>query len=271
MHNKAHQVTPLCGWTLNTVLRTSNRAPVRVVILPIAFRRLLMLFDQSVIDLVDQSPIEGLREAIRISNERRSEMPPAQFWMEKEVEIMLESAVFFDLVIKNKNINVKFEVPKLSSENDENGNMLNSALVDLEKWVETHFNELKTSSLRNQYNVYFRETFAYEFSQGDLVRIQTLINELRDQISANHELEPNHKQRLLKRLESLQSELHKRVSDLDRFWGLIGDAGVVLGKLGKDAKPIVDRIKEIAEVVWKTQARSEELPSDSENPMIERE
>jgi len=59
------------------------------------------------------------------------------------------------------------------------------------------------------------------------------------------------------------------VSDLDRFWGLVGDAGVVLGKLGNDAKPIVDRIREIAEIVWKTQSRTEELPSNSQNPMLE--
>ena len=62
--------------------------------------------------------------------------------------------------------------------------------------------------------------------------------------------------------------MHKKVSDLDRFWGLIGDAGVVLGKLGNDAKPIVDRIKEVAEIVWQTQSRAEELPSGTKIPLL---
>ncbi|KEF32622.1 hypothetical protein D777_01256 [Marinobacter nitratireducens] len=44
---------------------------------------------------------------------------------------------------------------------------------------------------------------------------------------------------------------------------------MVLGKLGKDAKPIVDRIREVAEIVWKTQARTEELPSGTDNPVLE--
>ena len=114
-----------------------------------------------------------------------------------------------------------------------------------------------------------KSSFSYEFSQGDLERIQVLVNELRSQISESLALESGHKRRLTKRLERLQSELHKRVSDLDRFWGLVGDAGVVLGKLGKDARPIVERTRELAEIVWKTQVRSEELPSDLENPMIE--
>jgi hypothetical protein len=73
----------------------------------------------------------------------------------------------------------------------------------------------------------------------------------------------------LKRLESLQAEMHKRVSDLDRFWGLIGDAGVVLGKFGKDAKPFVDRIRDIADIVWRTQSRAEELPSGTSSPLLE--
>jgi hypothetical protein len=80
--------------------------------------------------------------------------------------------------------------------------------------------------------------------------------------------EESHKQRLLKRLETLQRELHKKVSDLDKFWGLVGEAGVVLGKFGKDAKPIVDRIREIAGIVWRTQAHTEELPSDTPIPLL---
>jgi hypothetical protein len=110
--------------------------------------------------------------------------------------------------------------------------------------------------------------FAYEFSEGDLEKVQSSINELRDLISASEIIEDNHKQRLLKRLERLQSELHKKMSDLDRFWGFVGDAGVVMRKLGKDAKPVTDRIKEIMETVWNTQARAEELESGTPNPFL---
>jgi hypothetical protein len=110
--------------------------------------------------------------------------------------------------------------------------------------------------------------FAYEFSEGDLNKVQTSINELRDLISASEIIEDNHKQRLLKRLEHLQSELHKKMSDLDRFWGFVGDAGVVMGKFGKDAKPITDRIREIMKIVWNTQARAEELESGAPNPFL---
>jgi hypothetical protein len=110
--------------------------------------------------------------------------------------------------------------------------------------------------------------FFYEFSTGDLSRIQVLINELREQITASELFDNGHKQRLLRRLEVMQSEMHKKMSDVDRIWGLIGDAGIVLGKFGKDAKPIVDRIKEMTKIAWNTQARAEELPSSSQNPLL---
>jgi hypothetical protein len=111
--------------------------------------------------------------------------------------------------------------------------------------------------------------FFYEFTDGDLKRIQTIINELREQIRESDLFEEDHRRRLLRRLETLQSEMHKKMSDVDRIWGLVGDAGIAIGKFGKDAKPFVDRIRELSQIAWKTQARAEELPSSSTNPLLE--
>jgi hypothetical protein len=92
---------------------------------------------------------------------------------------------------------------------------------------------------------------------------------LREQINSSNLFEQTHKERLLKRLEKLQAEMHKKMSDIDRFWGLIGDAGIVIGKFGKDAKPFVDRMKEISDIVWRTQSRAEELPSGTPPPSLQ--
>jgi hypothetical protein len=58
------------------------------------------------------------------------------------------------------------------------------------------------------------------------------------------------------------------MSDLDRFWGFVGDAGVVMGKFGNDVKPLKDRIGEMMGLVWKTQAHAEKLSSGSPNPFL---
>ena len=127
---------------------------------------------------------------------------------------------------------------------------------------------LKFQAIKGQYAAVLGKAFSFEFSQGDLDRVQALISELRKLISETPGFEDSHRRRLLLRLEKLQSELHKRMSDLDHFWGLIGDAGVALGKFGDDAKPLVDRFAEIVNIVWRTQAKAEELPSGASLPQL---
>lgn len=121
---------------------------------------------------------------------------------------------------------------------------------------------------RHRFDMFFKNVFVFEFTDGDIDVIQKRLNELRDIIAKSDLFSDEHKRRLLMRFERLQRELHKKVSDLDRFWGLIGDAGVALGKFGESAKPIVDRIKEIADIVWRTQAKAEELPSGTTIPIL---
>ncbi len=127
---------------------------------------------------------------------------------------------------------------------------------------------LKNSHLE-RFDSLFSNDFLYEFSEESISKIQTLINELRELVNSSDLFEAEHKQRLLKRLEKLQSEIHKKMSDVDRFWGLIGDAGVVIGKFGKDAEPFVNIIKKISGLVWKTQLQTEELPENNKHPLLE--
>lgn len=99
--------------------------------------------------------------------------------------------------------------------------------------------------------------FAYRFSGKDLARVQELINETRDAIAETEGITEEHRQRLMGKLEALQRELHRSMSNLDRFYGLLADASVLMRKVGEDAKPVVDRIGEICEIVWKVQAKAE--------------
>lgn len=108
--------------------------------------------------------------------------------------------------------------------------------------------------------------FGYEFTEGDFTRIQTLINELREQLTNSTMFEEDHRRRILERLEKLQRELHQKMSSMDLFWGLLGDAGVALGKFGKDAKPFVDRVREITEIAWKATAYAHKLQSNLPSP-----
>lgn len=102
----------------------------------------------------------------------------------------------------------------------------------------------------------------HEFSDGDIRLLQGKLNELRTLAINCESLSEEHRSRILRRIESLQLELHKHMSSLDSFWGLVGDAAIALGQAGRDAKPIVDRMREIMQIVWSCQARTAELPSN---------
>lgn len=138
--------------------------------------------------------------------------------------------------------------------------------------INTEFENKRTKDLisdtKNRFDIRFNNTFSYEFTQGDLDRVQVLISELRDEITKSELFDEKHRRRLLMRLEKLQSELHKKVSDLNNFWGLLGEAGVAVGKFGNDVKPIVDRMKEIATIGWNTQVNAEELPTGTKIPFL---
>ncbi|MDP3979146.1 MAG: hypothetical protein Q8P85_14340 [Pseudomonas sp.] len=228
-----------------------------------------MFFEQEFINWVEDNPIEGLVKACEKALAWQKELENPEVWTEAEHEHLWETSTFVQLVIEANSLDIDTEAPIANTEIDENCKNLIEYLKGVHKSLRAEATKLKISSYKNRYNTALKKSFAYEFSQGDLDRVQVLVNEIRSHITENIALEEDHKRRLLKRLENLQSEFHKRVSDLDRFWGLVGDAGVVLGKLGKDAKPIVDRVREVAEIVWKTQARTEELPSGAQNPMLE--
>lgn len=157
---------------------------------------------------------------------------------------------------------VTITAPPISS----NINTNITRIVDVFKTASSTFDLKFTMGTLEHYKKAFIEKFEkgflFEFSEGDLKRIQTLVSELKELIAQTHEINEQHRLRLFKRLEKIQTELHKKVSDLDRFWGLLIDASIVLKKIGENAKPIVERIQEIINIVWRVQARAEELPSN---------
>ena len=136
-----------------------------------------------------------------------------------------------------------------------------SEVIQLESM--DYLNEAKT-----KYSVKFNKGFYYEFSEDDLGTIQSIIDDLKQIVENNNQLNNDHKRRLTNRFEKLQSELNKKVANLDRFWGLVGEAGVIMRKNGRSAKPIVDRIGKITDLVWRSQSVAEELKTGQPFPLF---
>ncbi len=225
-----------------------------------------MAISESFISSFRENPVEGtllLKDLIRESIEQSQDWTNSDYAVLLEAYLLLAEAKELGLITYNTGTffepegNIKRDCSRL--------NEIINSIVD-ECKVASNKNQME--SIRKRLRLDLSNAFVYEFSQGDLERIQVLVTELRKNLTDSNSLEEGHRQRLLSRLEKLQSELHKKVSDLDRFWGIASDAIVLVGKLGEESKPLVDRFREIADIVWRTQARAEELPSGSKNPLL---
>jgi hypothetical protein len=100
-----------------------------------------------------------------------------------------------------------------------------------------------------EYVALFSRVSVYEFSDTDFKRVHDLIRELRELIRVSTLITEDHKRRLLRRLEAMHAELHKKTSDIDRFWGFIGEAGIAMRKFGEDLAPISERVLELGGIV----------------------
>ena len=130
--------------------------------------------------------------------------------------------------------------------------------------ISSYFGQLRTAvrselSTRNsrtyfetkteEYMALFVKAAVYEFSEPEFKRVQDLLNQLRDLIRGSTLISEEHKRRLLRKLEAMRGELHKKTSDIDRFWGFLGEAGIAMRKFGEDLKPISERVLELGTIV----------------------
>jgi len=130
--------------------------------------------------------------------------------------------------------------------------------------VNSYFNRLRTTvrtelssrhsrgyfeSKTEEYVALFSRVPVYEFSEPEFKRVHNLVTELRDLIRSSTLISDEHKRRLLRKLEAMRGELHKKTSDIDRFWGFLGEAGISMRKFGEDLKPISERVLELSTIV----------------------
>jgi hypothetical protein len=225
-----------------------------------------MVFDDKFLDSLPNEPIEAVRKMCLAFQNFDDAIPAISSRKAGKYDEYVEAFAGVEAVLEM--FGLPFDPPQFVTDRESNINRIINFFSTIFKECDKKMVDSSLSRARERFQKRFGSAFAYEFSEGDQKRIQTLVNELRDLITASELFDAKHKARILQKLEGLQAELHKRMSSLDKLWGLIGEAGIALGKFGKDAKPFVDRIKEIAQITWRTQARAEELPSGTPLPLL---
>jgi len=223
-----------------------------------------MLFDDDFIKSIPSEPLGSVGFICRSALDQIA--AEGGDWSSEERDVLFEAYALLNAIVESDLVPGLKAVPDVTGE-ESDCIAIFSYLQEVQESVESQVSMQKIEKLKNSFKDRLGVGFVYEFSQGDLDQVHALLSELRKLIAESKLFTSEHRQRLLSRLESLQGEVHKKMSSLDRLWGIVGDAGVVLGKFGEDVKPLVDRIKQLTEITWRTQARAENLPSDSPGPL----
>lgn len=101
----------------------------------------------------------------------------------------------------------------------------------------------------DEYMSLFNRAAIYRFSDPDFLRVQELTAELGDLFRNSALIGEEQKRKLLRRLEAMRAEFHRKTNDIDRFWGFLGEAGIAMRKYGEDLQPIAERVLELGDIV----------------------
>lgn len=227
----------------------------------------MAIFDH---DYVEKIPVDPENSVVDIVNRAFSHLHEGtQQWQSDEYPILLEAFALVSSIEDSGLLSFGVGRPMLPNGDwEEDCRQMNTYLMAVRESMTKLAQQNLLANMKSSFSTLLTNKFHYKFSSADIDRMQTLINELRQQITESTLYSDEHRARLLKRLEGLQGEVHKKMSDLDKFWGLIGDAGVAIGKFGNDAKPLVDRIVELTQIVWNSQKDAEQLPSNVQFPLL---
>ncbi len=226
-----------------------------------------MEFSDELLAKINDEPLQaGLDICNHVSDKIRTYSADAQ------ANLLLEAGLILDRMIKNNLIKSVQKLPPVKGgkpvSTPDFMNFINAVNKDLKAVVEHNKAMQFQEQIEQRLNRMITGSFGYELTDGDLKEVQALLDQLRSAITSSAELKEDHRQRLLKRLEKVQSELHKKLSTLDGLYCLAIEASIVAGTIGKNAEPIARAAKAIAGITWRTHSHTEGLPSGATSPLL---
>lgn len=102
----------------------------------------------------------------------------------------------------------------------------------------------------------FSRPRAIVLTREEMVDLQQLLGQLGALIGVSRLIAAEHRQRLEGRLDRLQASLRAHMHSLDTFWGLVGDGRYTVGAAGREARQILDRLEDIAGILWAAETRA---------------
>jgi hypothetical protein len=157
--------------------------------------------------------------------------------------------------------------PKVSKSAAENSRAILTYMDRLRGFMQQKLTEEQFDTLRTRYSALLdRGMSHYHFDEHALRRIRRDIHLVREVLKDKTDLSEDQRRHMVARLSKLETELNHPDTDLDRFWGLIGEASLCAAKLGANGDLIVNGIRRILSIVWEAQCEAAGVPPNT--PLI---
>lgn len=143
--------------------------------------------------------------------------------------------------------------PEIGAQRQQNISNINAYFTQLRNTVRAELISRNArghfDSKTEEYLSLFSRVPMYEFAEPAYQRGQELITELRELLRTSALLDEDQKRRLLRKLDNMRTEFNKKTTDIDRFWGFLGEASIAMRKFGEDFDPVSERVMELAEII----------------------
>jgi hypothetical protein len=162
----------------------------------------------------------------------------------------LEGFFVFKTFCQKSKLNFSF--PNIGRDQNENS-------IKIQAFYQYILPQIKEYEVNAKFDSYRAKPIPLD--ENDLNEIQSLLNTLRDQIAKCSDIPEEFRQRLLQKVNELQAEFNKPISDFDLALGKAGQIGMTIQKLCKNAKPLLDPINGIIRIIDKTTSNHFGLPT----------
>ena len=99
-------------------------------------------------------------------------------WHESDYLVLLEAYALISEIANSKLLQINSPPFEILGNRGEDCRKIHQYLLELEDYCVSEASKLKVGSFRNHFKTVLSSGFSYEFSQGDLDRVQVLINGL---------------------------------------------------------------------------------------------
>ncbi len=223
-----------------------------------------MPIDREFINSLPSNPLLGENKIIEEFNRILAESQK-QNNREKFYNDFLDFYSFYQVYSAKHSLNLRF--PPLTNDKRINIGIILNFFEKRQKELEEELDEIiALKNLEDRKSVFesmLKEDILYKLTNNELSEIYKIIDNVIDMVNENFTIRSNLKQRLINLLGILKRELKPEMPNFDRFWSLVGYTGILYGLYEQKTMRIIEKIKELLNIIWKVIAKAEGLPSTS--------